>query len=69
MKKWEHLALVQLWSDDGKKFYWGDDKTDERGVTERLNALGAEGWELVTLDRGYLRTEYGRQFFLKRPIS
>ena len=66
MQKWEHMSLVQLWSDDGKKFYWIDDETDERSSIDRLNVLGDKGWELVTVDRGYLPHDYGRQFFLKR---
>jgi len=67
LQKWEHMSLVQLWSDDAKHFYWKDDETDEQSAIYRLNALGNEDRELVTVDRGYMRSDYGRQFFLKRP--
>ena len=68
MQKWEYLALVQQWNIGEKRFYWGDDENDNRNTAERLNALGQEGWELVS---GFASGSMGVQFnyLLKRPIS
>jgi hypothetical protein len=70
MQKWEYFAIVQSWDDEEKKFRWGDDLTDERNVTERLNALGQEGWEVVAAyasTSGMQRDYYN--YLLKRPIK
>jgi hypothetical protein len=48
MKKWEYQLLVQLWDHDRGRFYWADNETDPRSSKERLHALEAEGWQVVS---------------------
>ena len=38
MQKWEYMILPRTWG-------------EERGIQERLNKLGDEGWELVGVER------------------
>ena len=68
MQKWEYMIIVQAWNNIEQKFYWGDDMTDERNPTDRLNALGQEGWELVSTFSSGRPSEY-YNFVLKRPVE
>jgi hypothetical protein len=54
MQKWEYLIVAHLMDEKTREFHWHDDENDNRSKTERLNALGEEGWELVTTDKGYM---------------
>lgn len=51
MGKWEYRALVRLaipTRGDWLAYKWQHDEKDARSSEELLNALGSEGWELVT---------------------
>jgi hypothetical protein len=65
MQKWEYTTLT-LVSNEKQELEWTDAQDDNRSASERLNELGEEGWELVSVaqhtgDR--TRTVY----WLKRP--
>ena len=70
MQKWEYLQIHArsskakiVVSVNGKDM---DDLKDEVDLIRYLNALGAEGWEMVNADRN----EYGFQhYFFKRPVE
>lgn len=47
----------------GNEVVWLEDVRDHRSVEEKLNVLGDQGWELVSMDAGYGATI----FVLKRP--
>lgn len=84
MQKWEYLELsykredvfrnnkrdMDNWVDEN--WVWAD--KDSRGLVKRLNDLGNEGWELISVytDAGMIGTAWaGRTTFiyyiLKRP--
>ena len=50
-------------------FGWGKQQVDLQKVQERLDALGAEGWELVQVswDHRVRRRHGGHLLFFKRP--
>ena len=48
---------------DSNKVVWLEDVRDQSSVEDKLNKLGEEGWELVSMDAGYGATT----FVLKRP--
>jgi hypothetical protein len=68
MQKWEYMTIVQVYDDVEETHSWKDDETVISDAVERLNALGAEGWELAGVDRTVTEGSALRQFFLKRSI-
>ena len=46
MQKWEYQTLVRL--ERNREWNWAD-PNEKRGVNEVLNALGQQGWELVSV--------------------
>jgi hypothetical protein len=56
MPNWEYLILHRNINSEFKGFptslvvtyFWDDDPKDSRSTQERLNALGQDGWELVS---------------------
>jgi hypothetical protein len=69
MQKWEYTTL-QLAMNDKENLVWLDDQADGRNVATRLNELGAEGWELVSVDTNSLSGVTIRTvFYLKRPAG
>jgi hypothetical protein len=69
MQKWEYTTL-QLAMNDKENLVWLDDQTDGRNVATRLNELGAEGWELVSVDTNSLSGVTIRTvFYLKRLVG
>lgn len=69
MQKWEYRTL-QLAMNDKENLVWLDDQQDGRNVATRLNELGTEGWELVSVDTNSLSGVTIRTvFYLKRPVG
>ena len=69
MQKWEYTTL-QLAMNEKENLVWLDDQTDGRNVATRLNELGTEGWELVSVDTNSLSGVTIRTvFYLKRPAG
>ena len=69
MQKWEYMNL-QLAMNDKENLVWLDAHEDVRNVSARLNELGAEGWELVSVDTNSLSGVTIRTvFYLKRPAG
>lgn len=58
MKKWEYMVHDSNMSPHGKK----------TKIEDQLNALGAQGWEVisVTSDANFLKATYS--FILKREV-
>ena len=48
MQKWEYTTLTLI-SNEKKELEWTDAQDDNRSASERLNELGEEGWELVSV--------------------
>jgi hypothetical protein len=69
MQKWEYTTL-QLVMNDKENLVWYDAVEDHRNISERLNELGAAGWELVGVDsRGLSGITIRSVFYLKRPAE
>jgi hypothetical protein len=66
MQKWEYRTL-QLAMNEKENLIWFDAQEDTRTVSERLNELGEEGWELVSVDtRNLSGVTIGTVYYLKR---
>ena len=65
--KWEYRTeLCDPWV--GFLTGWGwEGKIDAQGLTDRLNELSEEGWELVTASEQYHRRQL--PMILRRPVS
>ena len=66
MQKWEHMTIGQAWDKKTEKFYWDDNREDQRIAIDRLNELGDEGWELAAIHSPVSRQV---SYILKRPRS
>jgi hypothetical protein len=68
MQKWEYIHFVRA-SSSSEEWFWTDgDKS--AGQQARLNKMGLEGWELVSVvarDVGY--TEFELHFYFKRSVE
>ena len=53
MQRWEYMTL-QLVMNEKENLVWFDSQEDNRNVSARLNELGAEGWELLSVDTNSL---------------
>lgn len=73
MQKWEYLQVHVEFSKnklvasvDGDTVLDTNGPGTEKELTQYLNSLGAEGWELVNADKN----EYGfRNYFFKRAVE
>ena len=66
MQKWEYRTL-QLAMNEKENLIWYDAEEDDRNVIARLNELGEEGWELVSVDtRSLSGVTIGTVYYLKR---
>jgi hypothetical protein len=69
MQKWEYKTL-QLAMNEKENLIWFDAEDDQRSVKDRLNELGEEGWELVSVDtRSLSGVTIGTVYYLKRPVE
>ena len=71
MQKWEYRVLSRGWSEESKDIIWFD--THQRAVevavvSQRLNDLGKEGWELVDLETITSEPAYVTNYYLRRLI-
>ena len=48
IQKWEYTTLT-LVSNEKQELEWTNAQDDNRSASERLNELGEEGWELVSV--------------------
>ena len=66
MMKWEYMTLVLA-----AKGFWLGGSIDGEKLNERLNELGEEGWELVSMFDTNMAQGQTRDVFavLKRPLQ
>jgi hypothetical protein len=74
MQKWEYRVITQVTHKKGH-FVWEDNLDDSRSSDERLNVLGAEGWELTSTtaisridNSSWVGLTTGFMYCLKRPL-
>lgn len=75
MQKWEYLFLDRLFDTETVTWFWGDDKDLKGGIATRLENLGQDGWELVSVTGLIDPTQSGNvynqttrlDFYFKRP--
>ena len=65
MQKWEYTTLTLI-SNEKQELEWTDAQEDNRSASERLNELGEEGWELVSVVL-YVADRARTVYWLKRP--
>jgi len=68
MQKWEYMTLSLL-PDDKQIPQWTDAPEDSRSASERLNELGEEGWELVSVAQHIEGDKRRTVYWLKRPVE
>ena len=69
MQHWEYWVL-QLVMNEKENLVWLDAPEDGRSMADRLNELGAEGWELVSVETNSLSGVTIRTiYYLKRPLD
>lgn len=72
MQKWEYRRLCYSWDDERQDLIWADTKeigVDGDTVDERLNELGREGWELISVEKISDLSHVVVSFYLKRPLE
>ena len=73
MQKWEYVTISYDWDADAGKFYWqdtGEFVDDIEGTKKRLDALGQDGWELVSVvSLPSLGEAEVIAYYLKRPVT
>ena len=69
MQKWEYRTL-SLVMNEKENLVWYDAQEDLSTVSEKLNALGQEGWELVSVDTNTLSgVTIKTIYYLKRLLQ
>jgi hypothetical protein len=68
MQKWEYMTLSLL-PDEKNVPQWTDAPEDNRTASERLNELGEEGWELVSVAQHVEGKTYRTVYWLKRSVD
>lgn len=69
MQNWEYMVL-QLAMNEKENLVWLDAPEDGRSMADRLNELGTQGWELVSVDTNSLSGVTIRTiYYLKRPVE
>lgn len=73
MQRWDYKVVVRAYTVNGGgqiNFTWPHDPKDKRNGEEVLQALGQEGWELVSMTT--IPTPYPTgavHYTLKRPLQ
>jgi hypothetical protein len=66
MQKWEYLTLLHLFDEASKEWFWNSDRADHEKIDHKLNKLGVEGWELVTVRTSSTSVAF---YHFKRPTQ
>ena len=72
MQCWQYKTLTYAWDDERQDLARADTKElpeDPDTVDKRLNELGREGWELVSIEKISDVSHIAISFYLKRPIE
>jgi Domain of unknown function (DUF4177) len=65
MQNWEYTTLTLI-SNAKQELEWTDAQEDNRSASERLNELGNEGWELVSVAQ-HTGDQARTVYWMKRP--
>jgi hypothetical protein len=65
MQNWEYTTLTLI-SNAKQELEWADAQEDNRSASERVNELGDEGWELVSVVQ-HAGDQARTVYWLKRP--
>lgn len=72
MQQWEYRRLCYGWDEEQRDLIWEDTKegdVDGDTLDKRLNELGREGWEMVSVEKISDVSHVVVNFYLKRPIE
>jgi hypothetical protein len=72
VQKWEYRRLCYGWDDGRQDLVWTDTKElaiNGDSVDQRLNELGLQGWELISVEKISDLSHVVVSFYLKRPIE
>ena len=72
MHNWQYRVLTYRWDEERQDLVWTDRNdmvVNEETVDKRLNELGREGWELVSIEKISDLSHIAVAFYLKRPLE
>lgn len=72
MQRWQYKTLTYGWDEQIKDLVWTDTKdlvVNAEMVDKRLNELGSEGWELISIEKISDISHIAVSFYLKRPME
>jgi hypothetical protein len=72
MPQWEYKRLCYGWDEERRDLIWEDTKegnVNGNTLDQRLNELGADGWELVSVEKISDVSHVVVNFYLKRPLE
>ena len=72
IQQWEYRRLCYGWDDERRDLVWEDTKkgdVDGDTLDKRLNELGREGWELVSVEKISDVSHVVVNFYFKRPME
>ena len=72
MQYWQYKTITYAWDDERQDLTWVDTKevpVNPEMVDKRLNELGREGWELISIEKLSDVSHIAVSFYLKRPIE
>lgn len=72
MKQWQYKTLTYGWDEGTGDLVWADKKelaVNADMVDRRLNELGSEGWELISIEKISDISHIAVCFYLKRPVE
>lgn len=72
MHHWQYKILSYTWDEEKHDLVWADTKemaVSAETVDQRLNELGREGWELVSIEKISDLSHIAVSFYLKRPMD
>lgn len=68
MQRWENMEIVWVYDSSTDTGYWAD-TLNQVDLVQRLNSLGADGWELAAVFNGYTEQQSQIHYCLKRPYG